>query len=153
MEAERKKVTNHSPLLTNYINTNYQSSLFGKRSEQFNCGGLTAVFLCSHQWHNCKSSEGETLPQAASGLQWIKKKYIFSFKGLEEWDSRVISTKAQIFDIFKPAAVYLWTQRYEHRYLRRWRDIHTGKKSTAHFNSEPKFAQSVNTLKPTAVYS
>lgn len=82
MEAERKKVTNHSPLLTNYINTNYQSSLFGKRSEQFNCGGLTAVFLCSHQWHNCKSSEGETLPQAASGLQWIKKNIYFHLRGL-----------------------------------------------------------------------
>lgn len=98
-----------TPFLTHYINTHYQSTLFRQSSKQFNCGGLTVVFLCSHQWHNCKSTEAKTLQQAASGFQWIRR-VKFSLKGfIKEYDSRVISTKAQIFDIFKPAVVYLWT--------------------------------------------
>lgn len=72
---------------------------------------------------------------------------MFSFQGFEKSDSRVISTKAQIFDIFKPAGVYLWTQRHGHLYLSRRKDIQTGMKTAAYSNGEPMFAQSVNTLK------
>lgn len=46
-------------------------------------GGLTALFFCSHHWHNCKSSEGEALPQAASGFQQIKKDDRFNLRGLK----------------------------------------------------------------------
>lgn len=73
--------------------------------------------------------------------------------GCEGHDSRVISTKAQIFDIFKPAVVHLWTQRYDCLRLRWREDMGPCMKSAAYLNSEPMFAQSANTWKPTAVRS